>query len=1154
MGGPAQPMPQDMMPPPPAPAMMPPQGVEQQIVDAEMQGQQAGMQMADNMMAQLDGAEDYQSMIDGIRGNSMPLEARYQELASLVGEQDAMATPESVLALTQPTIMMTEQGAMDSGIGELMQGIAGSVDMEGPMDEGVGSLMAAGAGNTPPVNFRNGGPVEVRGYQDGTEVRPGGGSRILTQAEKNVADYEKYFAGGFDQEARAAALEEQNKMSRAQMLFDVAGTALNFAGQTQGGSLAERLANSVTQSQLTDKIGQRAAGMLTAKQAQAAEDRQMRMSARHASLGQAQTDEKARQDLAIARARKKNGEAKYQRLVGPDGKPLGTFNIGTAEGVTNLDAAIAANPNANLYNLGTEPSDSGKADLKIVVSKDGTEQTFDLNTEDGQSGFKAASGQDGAKVYNVSSAPSDAGYKTITLYDPENPTVPVTRPVNTAEERRKVSALLASGYTSDDKKSAGAISEEFTINKEDRAVTAAIAEENRNLKTTLAAEARLLDTTIGSEKRAVLTLIAKEGRAKTQVIEAETRLQKTTLGSEARSLATKKLQEKRNELAAIRKEGRDVKTQIEREKRDLATTIAAEGRGVVIKTDAETRAEGFRVSAEARLLDTTINSETRNVLTLIARESRAEETAIRQEIRANDTTLSAEDRAEARLLAKEARGELTTIRAEGRSLKTKIAAEKRNLETTIASENRATARETVVYGRDRTDELADIDATVVRKIAEEERALGRTLKAEERAQVTWEARNTITTKNDLDRLAIAQGISDTSQIAAEDRRAIVDQNKFDQNQAAKIAEEIRAVANRDTIKLRLVGTELLRVDTLTGDTKVLFGEPKIPDPSMAQVTLRNAEGVPVTAVIDINSPQGKAVLDQVNAANAAAPGSASYQKVPTASTTVQGFLIYNEDKTVKGVYTSYDGKTYIDDDGNAQIITGGSHPVNDTIAYDVAKNEKLVSGARAQLQALDSEIISQMTTFDKDGNPIALNKKQQAEVRDAFAAARKGTGFWSKIYAGIDAVAGGIAPGLFSDLFKDTTDARQFVKMVRVLGRSALASSPRFAMGDLNAVQGLFPDEQALLRSPSTEAAKLNDIVFYLDEEKRRLLGKIASGDPMDSTMKSQVNQKLFEINRLETILGPVAMLGQASENAADFDSALSTITRARQRAKDAKD
>ena len=320
MGGPTDMMPQDMMPPPPmggAPMAPPPMdpAMEAQLMEAEnmgaQTGEQIGAQFSQDMMMNLEGAEDYQSLIDGIRGNQLPIDARYQELAGYVGEQDAMATPESVLALTQPTIMMTEEGAMDSGIGELMQGIASDVPMQGPMDEGVGALMAAGAGNTPPVNFRNGGPVEVRGYAGklpgSSDVRPGGGSRIMAQAERDVSDYEKYFSGGLDQEARAAALAEQNEMAKAQMLFDIAGTALNFAGNTQGNTIAERLASAASQTQLTDKIGARSAGILTAKQAQASEERQLRMAARDASLNQAQTDEATRATIAAASA-KEGGE------------------------------------------------------------------------------------------------------------------------------------------------------------------------------------------------------------------------------------------------------------------------------------------------------------------------------------------------------------------------------------------------------------------------------------------------------------------------------------------------------------------------------------------------------------------------------------------------------------------------------------------------------------------------------------------------------------------------------------------------------------------------------------------------------------------------------------------------------------------------------
>jgi len=189
-----------------------------------------------------------------------------------------------------------------------MKGLMGEVEMsEGSgMSQGVGELMAMGAGNTPPANFRNGGPVEVRRFDKGGSV--------ISEAQRMAPEFQKYFEGSFDQQARSAALQEQREMSQAQMLFDIAGTALNFAGNTQGRSIAERLANAASQTQLTDKIGTRAAGMLSAKQAQAAEDRQMRMAGLQAGLGQAQANKVAADALELARAKKKPGTPKFETL------------------------------------------------------------------------------------------------------------------------------------------------------------------------------------------------------------------------------------------------------------------------------------------------------------------------------------------------------------------------------------------------------------------------------------------------------------------------------------------------------------------------------------------------------------------------------------------------------------------------------------------------------------------------------------------------------------------------------------------------------------------------------------------------------------------------------------------------------------------------
>jgi len=75
-------------------------------------------------------------------------------------------------------------------------------------------------------------------------------------------------------------------------------------------SAAERIAGAVGQTQLFDKMGQRSAGLMAAKQAQRAEDRQMRMAGLQGALGQSQADEAAKQALELAGAKLKEGDVK----------------------------------------------------------------------------------------------------------------------------------------------------------------------------------------------------------------------------------------------------------------------------------------------------------------------------------------------------------------------------------------------------------------------------------------------------------------------------------------------------------------------------------------------------------------------------------------------------------------------------------------------------------------------------------------------------------------------------------------------------------------------------------------------------------------------------------------------------------------------------
>ena len=164
--------------------------------------------------------------------------------------------------------------------------------------------------------------------------------------------------------------------------------------------------------------------------------------------------------------------------------------------------------------------------------------------------------------------------------------------------------------------------------------------------------------------------------------------------------------------------------------------------------------------------------------------------------------------------------------------------------------------------------------------------------------------------------------------------------------------------------------------------------------------------------------------------------------------------------------------------------------------------------------------------LDEEGVPIKrkLTEEEVMSYKNILGKVRTGTGFWSKIYAGIDGVLGGVfAPDYFAELFKDTTDGRMLVESLRVMGRSALSSSPRYAVADLETVEKLFPSEKEFFRNPVTMVRKLKNLDQALTEEKYRLL-KLQE-QTLDSTILGNAMSKVAEIEKLQSIIGPIANL-----------------------------
>ena len=351
MGGPAQPMPQDMAPmlpvgPPPQPQMDPEMArqasvLEQTEMEARTSGEQLGAEYAQNMMAGIDGAQSTEDLINALRGNNRPLDSRREELAGYVGQGDADQTPESVLAMVQPVIMMTEEGAMDSGIGALVQQIAGDVEMttaDGTptdMGMGVGSLMTAGAQEAPaPQNFRQGGEVAyLSGASSATATAPPESYQSLrtssmldllnndfdfgTEVKSQYESLLPIFKGIVNDEDRTVQAEERAEMDRAQAMLSLARGGLRLAAgdPKSGGSLASQIGSAFEPT--AAEIAALGAQAQERKDAIRAQDQQLRLGALQAGIGQAG----AEQTLDLKRS-----VASLDALLGP--------NSGTTDEVT----------------------------------------------------------------------------------------------------------------------------------------------------------------------------------------------------------------------------------------------------------------------------------------------------------------------------------------------------------------------------------------------------------------------------------------------------------------------------------------------------------------------------------------------------------------------------------------------------------------------------------------------------------------------------------------------------------------------------------------------------------------------------------------------------------------------------------------------------
>ena len=368
--------------------MMPPEGImatapAMGASSPEMMAEQGARMMDTNAMASMiEGAEaagfsdpeaagSFEEMMNSVSADNKSSEERRTDLASIVGPEDAGQTPESVLALVTPVV---ELALVDQGIGPMAQEQM-NTPVEGDMGGGIMTMAAGGSmgvGNEPPVNFKLGGEVRRRGDEDPVPVFETGGpvqyfdpknkNRVVnrfpnllkTSKQKNkkvitLADFlaaykpkedtsnldlRKTFE---DKKGLYSSIlgdpEEQKKMTQAQILFDIANTALTYSapmeGEKPGLSPAQRLARAATTTKLPQTIGARAAEARS-------EQQKLDLAALQSAEAEVAAAKKAEQALNLARI-KNVTKPKSTSIYSPTGLSVPVIEQVTSTGVTYTD-------------------------------------------------------------------------------------------------------------------------------------------------------------------------------------------------------------------------------------------------------------------------------------------------------------------------------------------------------------------------------------------------------------------------------------------------------------------------------------------------------------------------------------------------------------------------------------------------------------------------------------------------------------------------------------------------------------------------------------------------------------------------------------------------------------------------------------------------
>lgn len=195
----------------------------------------------------------------------------------------------------------------------------------------------------------------------------------------------------------------------------------------------------------------------------------------------------------------------------------------------------------------------------------------------------------------------------------------------------------------------------------------------------------------------------------------------------------------------------------------------------------------------------------------------------------------------------------------------------------------------------------------------------------------------------------------------------------------------------------------------------------------------------------------------------------------------------------KTTVLSYDGGlTYKDKEGVSRKIPFGALPITTTL--EQAQARSAVGIARG---GETTEIVPDVTPEK---------------------AALKGTGPYAMLKSTVDAIVGGATAGAI-DLFPETMENRQALRIVKQMGKAVLLNSPRGAIWEQQKIDKLFPNPDIFWASPVTEAKKITSLRNVMLNEKAHNNRQISSGVLTSKEIQKYRNSNA-EIDKVITLIG----------------------------------